>query len=292
MRVAENTLHLSCCLFFLPMEELLENTTNTEIPETPETPETPTPPRVSTDEIDTLFGGPGNNVFLLQNHFNQLPPLSPATTQIGTNDDDELFGTNQNDVILGRGGNDTIYAFMGDDFIDGQGGNDLIYGGQGNDILSGADGRDTIFGDMGDDIIYGGADDDLLFGNQDNDTIYGDGGNDTIYGGQGDDYLVGGGGNDLLFGDNGNDTLVGISRAGRGYTLIGDFDPNKDTVMLRGLRENYQLVPSLDLSVATNVALPQGTAIIQTTLDGTQQLLAVIQDNFFLDINESYFDFL
>lgn len=243
-------------------------------------------------EIDTLFGGPGNNVFLLQNHFDQLPPLSPATTQIGTNNDDELFGTNGNDVILGRGGNDTIYGFMGDDFIDGQGGDDRIYGGQGNDILSGAEGRDTIFGDIGDDIIYGGADDDLLFGNQGNDTIYGDGGNDTIYGGQGDDYLVGGSGNDLLFGDQGNDTLVGISRAGRGYTLIGDFDPEKDTVMLRGRRENHELVPSQELSVATNVSLPEGTAIIQTTLDGTQQLLAVVQDNFFLDIDASYFDFL
>ncbi|MGC9524259.1 MAG: calcium-binding protein [Limnospira sp.] len=269
------------------MEDQVQDTNNSQKPEEPLE-----PPIVSTEEVDTLLGGPDADVFIFRNHFDQLSPLSPPTSEIGTSEGEEILGTEGNDVILGRDGNDTISSFKGDDFLDGQGGDDLLFSGQDNDIVVGSDGSDTLFGDRGADVVYGGDGKDLLFGNQDNDTIFGDSGDDEIYGGQGNDSLIGGSGSDLLLGDRGEDTLFGASRAGEGYARVADFDSNEDTILLSGSADRYELISTQDLSVQTGVFLPSGTAILQMSLGGDRELIAVIEGTSSLDLNDSYFQFL
>jgi len=269
------------------MEDQVQDTNNGQMPEEP-----PEPPTVSTEEVDTLLGGADADVFFFRNHFDQLSPLSPPTSEIGSSEGEEILGTDGNDVILGRDGNDTISTFKGDDFIDGQDGDDLLFSGQDNDIVVGSDGGDTQFGDRGVDVVYGGDGEDVLFGNQDNDTIYGDGDDDEIYGGQGNDSLLGGSGNDLVLGDRGEDTLIGASRAGEGYARVADFDSNEDTILLTGLADRYELISTADLSAETGVSLPSGTAILSTNLSGDRELLAIIEGASSLDLGDSYFQFV
>lgn len=237
------------------------------------------------EEVDTLIGGEGADVFFLKNNRNQLAPLSPAANVIGTNDPETLVGTADRDVILGRTGDDMIIAFTGDDFLNGQIGNDMIFSGQGNDTAIGELGLDTIFGDTGIDLVQGGLLPDLLFGNQDNDTLYGDLDDDSLYGGQGNDSLIGGTGNDLVVGDRGNDTLLGISGSIAGYTLITDFDENEDSILLPGNSDLYRL---------DNAPFPftDSTAIYQLNLGtNTEQLIAIVEGASNLNLEDDYFSF-
>ncbi|WP_242048975.1 calcium-binding protein [Planktothrix sp. FACHB-1365] len=221
-------------------------------------------------EVDTLIGGDGADSFFLRRNGDQISPLSPAASLIGTSKDDTLVGTINRDVITGRDGNDMISSFLGDDFIEGQNGDDILFSGQGNDLVIGNSGIDTLFGDVGVDTVYGGPDPDLVFGNNDQDTLFADGGDDSLYGGQGNDSLIGGTGNDLLLGDRGNDTLLGISSDSLGYTLITDFNGDEDKLLLGGVPELY----SIDSSPRN---VPEGVAIFKQNIDGSKQLLAIVQ---------------
>jgi len=240
---------------------------------------------VFNDEVDTLIGGEGADSFFLRRNGDQVSPLTPATSLIGTKNDDILEGTALRDVIAGRDGNDTIIGFLGDDFLGGQNGDDLIFSGQGNDLLIGSNGLDTLFGDVGVDTVYGGPDADVIFGNNDEDTLFGDGGDDSIYGGQGNDSLIGGTGSDLLLGDRGNDTLVGISNENLGYTLITDFNGNEDKLLLGGTRDLYTIG-----NFPANV--PAGVAIFKLNPNGSQQLLAVVQGNIASTLDSSQYVFV
>ncbi|WP_083626891.1 calcium-binding protein, partial [Planktothrix serta] len=221
-------------------------------------------------EVDTLIGGEGADSFFLRQNGDQIPPLTPAASLIGTNQDDTLEGTSNRDVIPGRDGNDMISSFLGDDFIEGQNGNDILFSGQGNDLVIGSSGVDTLFGDIGVDTAYGGSEEDIVFGNNDADTLFGDGGDDSIYGGQGNDSLIGGTGNDLLLGDRGNDTLLGISSDSLGYTMITDFNGDEDKLLLAGTPDLY----AIDSSPAN---VPEGVAIFKiNTTNNSKQLLAIV----------------
>lgn len=239
---------------------------------------------VFNDEVDTLIGGEGADSFFLRRNGDQIAPLTPAASLIGTKNDDILEGTALRDVIAGRDGNDTIIGFLGDDFLEGQNGNDILFSGQGSDLLIGSSGFDTLFGDIGIDTVYGGTESDVIFGNNDQDTLFGDGGDDSIYGGQGNDGLIGGTGNDLLLGDRGNDTLVGISNDNLGYTLITDFNGDEDKLLLAGTPDLYTIG-----NLPANV--PPGVAIFKLNANGSQQLLAVVQGNIAstLDSNQYVF---
>ncbi len=236
-------------------------------------------------EVDTLIGGDGADSFFLRRNVDQISPLTPAASLIGTNKDDTLEGTSNRDVIPGRDGNDRISSFLGDDFIEGQNGNDILFSGQGNDLVIGSSGFDTLFGDVGIDTVYGGPDEDLVFGNNDRDTLFGDGGNDSIYGGQGNDSLIGGTGNDLLLGDRGNDTLLGISSDSLGYTLITDFNANEDKLLLGGTPDLYAIDSS-----PRNV--PEGVAIFRVNTNNSKQLLAIVQGDIASTLDSDQYVFI
>lgn len=240
---------------------------------------------VFNDEVDTLIGGEGADSFFLRRNGDQIAPLTPAASLIGTKNDDILEGTALRDVITGRDGNDTIIGFLGDDFLEGQNGDDILFSGQGSDLLIGNSGFDTLFGDIGVDTVYGGPESDVIFGNNDQDTLFGDSADDSIYGGQGNDSLIGGTGSDLLLGDRGDDTLLGISNENLGYTLITDFDGNEDKLLLGGTRDLYTIG-----NLPANV--PAGVAIFKLNPNGSQQLLAVVQGNIAQTLDSNQYVFI
>ncbi len=248
---------------------------------------------ILTQEIDTLEGGNDADTFALRNNSDQLQIVlfNPTATEVGTRQDNQLLGTMMGDAVYGRRGDDTLSSFKGNDFVNGEAGDDLIFSGQGNDVLVGDGGDDTLFGDRGNDQVYGSSDADVLFGNLDDDTLYGDSGDDTLYGGQGNDSLIGGSDSDLLSGDQGEDTLTGVSRSRLGYTHIADFETREDTILLPGNLDLYELMPTADIDTA--VQLPDGIAIIAVDeLDGTKQLIAVVEGVTNFDLSQSYVEFI
>ncbi|MGL5083656.1 MAG: calcium-binding protein [Microcoleaceae cyanobacterium] len=253
-----------------------------------------TPPILITAEIDTLLGGEGADSFALRNNADQLDIalFTPVPTQQGTQQADSLVGTLENDVIYGRSGNDTISSFTGSDILNGGFGSDLLFSGQGNDLGIGDIGNDTIFGDIGVDSLYGGGDRDLLFGNNDSDTIFGDQADDSLYGGSGNDIVVGGSGSDIVLGDRGDDTLTGISRRGAGVTLITDFNPDEDTILLPGNILQYELARFEDLLVSFPVQALVGTAIIFINSQGGREIIAVVTGTDPLNLDSTYVSFI
>ncbi len=67
----------------------------------------------------------------------------------------KLYGTPGNDVILGNQHGNTIYAGDGNDCIIAGNGTDIIYAGGGNDIIYAGNGPDSIFGEAGTDFLDG-----------------------------------------------------------------------------------------------------------------------------------------
>ncbi|NJK36521.1 MAG: calcium-binding protein [Oscillatoriales cyanobacterium RM2_1_1] len=251
-------------------------------------------PILITAEIDTLLGGEGADSFALRNNADQLDIalLQPPATQRGTQGSDSLVGTLNDDFIYGRSGNDTVSSFTGNDFLNGEFGNDLLFSGQGDDIGIGDIGNDTIFGDVGLDSVYGGGGSDVLFGNIDNDTVFGDQNDDTLYGGAGDDILSGGSGSDVILGDRGDDTITGISRRGAGVTLISDFNPEEDQILLPGNSSQYELNRFEDLLVSFPGQAVIGTAIIFINSQGGREIIAIVAGADPLDLNATYFGFI
>ena len=148
-------------------------------------------------------------------------------------------------TAVGGDGDDTLTGSVGSDTLDGGAGDDQLNSGRGADTLDGGEGNDTIQGGMGDDVIYGGEGNDELGGGQQDDFLDGGAGDDVLRGGAGTDTLQGGAGNDVLdggsrsdvlTGGDGEDTFVQDFSLG-GADTITDFNPDQDTIDIRGLAE-------------------------------------------------------
>ena len=74
------------------------------------------------------------------------------------------------------------------------------------------------------------------------DVIIGGYRNDVLKGAEGDDYIVSFGGKDKVRGGNGEDTFV--LSVGDGFTVIRDYDPLEDTIVLPS--DDYTLVEGLN----------------------------------------------
>lgn len=232
---------------------------------------------------DRIFGGDGNDI-----------------SEAGDGND-YLNGGNGNDELRGNFGNDTIYGFAGDDTLTGEWDNDTLYGGVGNDYLNGGDENDKLFGEQGKDNLDGEIGDDTLYGGEGDDQLVGHKGDDTLFGGAGNDlldgefasfgYADGTGDIDALFGGTGRDTFK-ISYIDDGdptnsgtqdYSLIKDFNPSQDFILLTGDKSNYFLG-------ASPQGLPQGTAIyLDQPETKSDELIAIVENKSGLNLNASHF---
>ncbi len=211
----------------------------------------------TTDGLDTVFGGLGNDVINTGDDADEIDGGDGNDTINAGIDDDTVIGGMGDDSIIGDHGSDSITGNEGDDYIDAGnvslGGNevdsidavpendlDYVDGGAGNDTLLGGDDDDTLLGGDGDDVLDGGIDEDSLMGGN---------GSDTGLGGQGDDYIdlsgfapepddtdldpandldyaEGGAGNDTILTGDDDDTIIG----GAGDDLI-DAGIDEDSVL-------------------------------------------------------------
>jgi Ca2+-binding RTX toxin-like protein len=141
---------------------------------------------------DTMFGGDGNDTFVLLSGRNGEDPRymihggdgvdevdlsqwdTPYTVRtVGVYDPDGfntlpdveiilhdieiLRGTQFYDRYLGPQWANTYIGEGGDDDLNGRGGDDLLYGNEGNDSLTGGTGDDLIYGGVGHNILTGGS---------------------------------------------------------------------------------------------------------------------------------------
>ena len=191
-----------------------------------------------TDDLDTVFGGAGNDTILTGDDRDYI--------DAGTGHDVIDAGVDEDTILAGEG-DDRVTAGEGDDLVDGGAGNDTIYGGLGPNVpdainipdatdLVQDNGRDTIHGGDGDDVIYGEDDDDEIYGDAGNDYIDGGIDEDTILGGTGNDTVLGGAGADSLSGEDDRDTFVVASAtAGAGDVIDGgEGGDDYDTLDLTG----------------------------------------------------------
>lgn len=182
---------------------------------------------------DALYGGDGDDVYVLSNRFvhvfeDSLPGGGIDTivfAQGGIPSPGSNFyltdyanveniriqsSVRYKDVTInGNEANNTIWDNGTDGNISGDHGNDTIYGYGGHDTLNGDVGNDALFGGEGNDVLSGGIGDDRINGGSGDDNVYGDVGNDVLRGGNGADTLYGDDGNDVLIGGTGADVMLG-----------------------------------------------------------------------------------
>ena len=92
----------------------------------------------------------------------EFVPASPESARIVTSEEaDSLFGGPGNDTLIGGSGNDHLNGESGDDVISGSIGNDDLIGDFGNDTLDGGAGDDLLRGREGVDQLSGGLGDDI-----------------------------------------------------------------------------------------------------------------------------------
>ena len=137
---------------------------------------------------DTLIGGHGDDVYVIDSTFDQVIELA-----------------NQGIDIIETGVSFTLSAFVEQGFLNSAGRNqsltgnvlgNLLVGNGGMNTLSGLDGKDELRGEGGVDSLLGGA------------------GIDTLDGGSGADQMDGGAGNDLYYVDNGLDAVIELADGG------------------------------------------------------------------------------
>ncbi|AKS46067.1 Ca2+-binding protein, RTX toxin-related [Octadecabacter temperatus] len=204
-----------------------------------------------TDDLDTVFGGAGNDSITTGDDADYIEGGTGADTIDAGIDADEVYGGEGNDTIIGGEGSDTIFGDEGNDTIyaglepgtdlfgipeqiddnlgdpEPDNGDDTVYGGAGDDTIFGADDSDVLYGDEGNDVINGEIDDDTLFGGEGDDTLDGGANDDTIEGGEGNDTIIGGTGVDELSGGLGSDTFLG---GNGGDVVVGGEDPDDGDV--------------------------------------------------------------
>jgi len=176
---------------------------------------------VSGPFADTLVGGPGDDIYAVNN------PGDTLVEEAG-----EGWDTVNSAVSYVLPPNIEILNLTGTGSLNGTGNDqgDGIAGNSGNNILTGGEGADTIIGGGGTDSLYGGGGaDKLSISGPGNNALYGGTGNDTLSaaagtgnnkldGGTGFDAMAGGAGNDTFIVDNSGDTVT--EQAGKGIDTI------------------------------------------------------------------------
>lgn len=184
----------------------------------------------------TMFGGAGNDTFVIRNSANRqyvmdyspgdridlsgLPMLRSTAQLIATPTDHGLLLSHAGTVIeiVSANGQPLALRDIWSGLSFGLPDRLMLLGElQGErtvadslgGALEGTFGRDTLIGSSQADTIHGLEASDVIEGNGGNDVIFGDSGNDSITGNDGDDSLIGGEGANSMDGGTGNDTLIG-----------------------------------------------------------------------------------
>jgi subtilisin-like proprotein convertase family protein len=200
---------------------------------------------------DTLTGGAGNTVFLINSRtivhggtgFNiaQVDDANPITI--------DLASANLQEVVGGAG--DGVFNASGTTwnvFIQGGSGNNIIIGGAAHDALSGGTGDDLIKAGDGGSVIHAGSGNDVIYGGSG--TTNGAPNSDVIYGGPGNDIVVLGTNNTLVYAGSGTMTVVGNAS---GFSVLG----------LHGSYADYTLTHNADGSVTvTNIGNQDGDGAV------------------------------
>ncbi|WP_218967103.1 calcium-binding protein [Snodgrassella communis] len=189
-----------------------------------------------------------------------------SITQIGTDQDDELYAYGSKDT-----------------FLDGGKGNDQLFGANGNDRLVGGDGNDRLSGGQGNDILIGGNGDDYLEGGAGSDTyVFGSHfGHDII---QNHDSSTGR--QDVIrFTDNINQADVNFHRVGN--DLIINTNDGNNSIQVKNYFINeahgdYQ-VDLIQFADGTQLSVDDIKKITQIGTDGDDELYAYSSENTVLD---------
>jgi Ca2+-binding RTX toxin-like protein len=181
-------------------------------------------------------------------------------TILDSNNNNNFVGTPEDDKIVGGTLDDTINGGEKDDLILGGGGNNLLVGDEGDDTLTGA----------GIDINSISRNKLVISLNRP--------GIDTLTGGTGEDTFILGGNPDSIEDVNGSPVFLYDRAGNEDYALITDFDSNEDKIILGGSKNDYVLGSSPS-------GLPEGTGIFRQ-----EELVAIVQGNSQLNLNDSYFE--
>jgi len=174
---------------------------------------------------NTIFGGTGNDFYLLSNGDNWLDAGGGNDYIHAGAGHNTIFTGTGNCVVYGGGGTNFINLETGNNYVVLQGGNNIVVGDSGDNIIVSGDAgmsdvsrasettaNNYIYGGSGNTTIVGsGGNDILLSGSQ-----AGTGKHTTILAGDGTQYIVGGAGNDVIIGGAGTNTIY----AGDGDTTI------------------------------------------------------------------------
>ncbi|MBX9253935.1 M10 family metallopeptidase C-terminal domain-containing protein [Desmonostoc muscorum CCALA 125] len=227
---------------------------------------------------DTLYGGAGNDQFVLENFDGSV---AAKNLDIVT---DFQKGADKIDLrTLGISDFSTISLLTSEDtdtnaiittrynFYDG----DYYYrlkinGIRKSQLLA----SDFIFNSaVVNDTISGSGNNDDLFGGLGNDSLLGDYGNDRLFGEQGDDKLLGGYGSDTLYGGAGNDTYSFLANSALGTdTIIETTTDGTDTINFSGTTVAVNLNLGLTTSQTVNSNLKlilSANNVIENATGGT-----------------------
>ena len=238
----------------------------------------------SNGQTDFLYGGAGNDIYVLLGDANLLENAAEGTdtVQIGYVTNHTLLHDFENLTLLAGAaasngtGNSLANTLLGNVFdnrLFGLGGNDTLSGGAGNDILDGSTGQDRLLGGAGNDRLLGGSGNDVLIGDLGNDSLFGGVGNDTLLGGNDADLLQGGLGRDELIGGAGADRFIFANAAEAGLggqrdRILG-FVTHEDSLNLKAIaaRQTYLNNDPFD-GHAGQVRYDATTGLLQGDING------------------------
>lgn len=185
----------------------------------------------ATNKAGAFFSQNNRPVTLQNSQFIDNTPNELNDVSFGSNIPDIVYGTNSNNTIIGKDQNSHLVGLKG---------NDTIRGKKGNDYLDGDRGTDNLFGGVGHDTLIGGNGINSLVGGDGNDIFIGGNGRDIIEGGKGRDRYIIGDKNKIYYTD------------GRWYdhAIIGDFQPEQDTIQLQGKAADYTIKSAIGEGVS------------------------------------------
>lgn len=120
--------------------------------------------------INTLIGGLGNDIYVLNNSLDTVVENINEGTDTVKAGFDYTLGANFENLTLSGTGDFTGTGNELNNVITGNAGNNNLYGLEGNDILTGGAGNDNLYGGSGNDSLNGGLGSNLLVGGEGNDT--------------------------------------------------------------------------------------------------------------------------